>query len=321
MRIDSAAVAPGPPRTPRAVAVTIGAMIAANLAAGLLPAQAAPAYGTSAISLHDDDGGAALFGSHYVHPGRWDSACVALSATGTADPLSQVRLSAEVSRDDLAPYLHLMVERGTVGRFGDCSSFTGDLIWDGTLAEFPRTVGAGVATGWRPAVLERVIYRFSVTVVDDARAQHRDAAATFLWTLDGVAPEPAPPEDGEPEPSTDLGSGSPGAVPGGTGSGSHGGPPPQEPAGPADSGSASDHEPVVEAPPMQVGPTLVERIAETVSSLVRHVYLPVLLLAALTAFLVLQAALDRRDPKLALAPLPFIRTFRPFPEPPRIQKA
>ncbi len=312
MRISPVAAACRPQWRRRAVACFLGATFLLELAFVLVPVQAAPVDGTSAISLHDDDGGAALFGSDGLYPGRIDSACVALSTTGPTNPSDQVRLSAEVSHDDLAPYLMLTVERGSVGRFGNCASFTGEALWSGTLAEFPVTASSGIVTGWRPGLVDRVIYRFTVTVADDARAQHRAAAATFVWTLDQaaeptaeaappVAPPPASPRTAAPPSATDapLSTPAPGVPPAG------------------DPHSGADD--VVEAPPLPVGPSsieeVLEHVVETVLSVARNGHFPAALVVVLVAFLALQGAVDRRDPKLALARLSQdLREFRQFPE-------
>jgi hypothetical protein len=76
---------------------------------------------------------------------------------------------------------------------------------------------------------------------------------------------------------------------------------------------------VVEAPPLPVGPSsieeVIEHVAETAMSVARNGHFPVVLLAVLVGFLTLQGAVDRRDPKLALARLhQELREFRQFPE-------
>jgi hypothetical protein len=81
---------------------------------------------------------------------------------------------------------------------------------------------------------------------------------------------------------------------------------------------------VVDAPPLPVGPSsieeVIEHVAETALSVVRDGHFPVILLVVLIAFLTLQGAVDRRDPKLALAPLhQDLREFRQFPEPSRTE--
>lgn len=321
--------------TPRAFAGLLVGLFLLEVAAGVLPARAEPA-GASEVSLHDDDGGAALFDSRGLHPGRVDSACVALSVSGSTDPADEVRLSTEVTNDDLAPFLLLTVERGSVARSGVCATFTGEPLWSGTLAEFPRSAASGIVTGWRPGLVDRETYRFSVTVLDDSRAQRRGAAATFVWTLDeagaGATPEPAPTPTPEPTPTptpapepaapvlsppTDPGTAAPSttsAAPGSTSAA----PAPAVDEPPVDGGD------VVEAPPIPAGPSsieeVVEHVAETALSVVRDGHFPAILVVVLLGFLLVQGAVDRRDPKLALAPLQQdLRVFRQFPEAPRTE--
>jgi hypothetical protein len=324
MRVPSVTALPPAPRT-RTLACLVGGAFLITLAAGLVPANAAP-VGATEVRLHDDDGGAALFASDDLHPGRLDRACVALSVAGSADPSDQVRLSAEVSNADLAPYLMVTVERGSVGRFGSCASFTGEALWSGTLADFPATASAGILTGWRPGVVDRVTYRFTVTVADDSRAQHRGAAAAFVWTLDEAddKPEPAPRTGSQPQPTPRPSSPPTDPVTAATPSGTEA--PPSSPApGPPPAGEPpSGADDVVEAPPLPVGPSsfeeVIEHVVETARSVVRDGHFPVVLAVVLVAFLTLQSAVDRRDPKLALARLQQdLREFRPFPEPSRTE--
>jgi hypothetical protein len=174
----------------------------AHVTAGWTDVPVEPAAAsTSAVSLVDDRGGAALFTSTGLRPGATQSACVALSVTGTARSTGEVTLSADVTEDALAPHLFLTVERGTLGDPARCASFTGVPAWSGTLAQLPRTAAAGIPTGWRPADSASTTYRVSVTVLDDHRAQGLRAAATFVWALDvEPAPEPTPAPTPEPTP-------------------------------------------------------------------------------------------------------------------------
>ena len=182
-----------------------GAALLAHLAAGWVPVPVEPAAAsTSAVSLVDDRGGAAMFTSTGLRPGHTETACVALAVTGSARSSSEVTLSAQVTEDDLAPYLHLTVERGALGDPARCASFTGVPAWSGTLAQLPRTAAAGIPTGWRPGTSSSTTYRVSVTVLDDHRAQDLRAGATFVWALDlEPAPEPEPTPDPAPEPTPD----------------------------------------------------------------------------------------------------------------------
>ena len=194
------------PRSSRAAAWLVGAALVAHLTAGWVELPVEPAAAsTSAVSLVDDRGGAALFTSTGLRPGGTETACVALAVTGSALSTSEVTLSAEVTEDALAPYLYLTVERGTLGDPARCASFTGVPAWSGTLAQLPRTAASGIPTGWRPGGPASTTYRVSVTVLDDHRAQGLRAAASFVWALDfeptpDPTPTPVPPPDPVPTP-------------------------------------------------------------------------------------------------------------------------
>src|SRR3712207_1254603 len=197
-------VVPASPRLPRSsrgAAWLVGAALFAHLGAGWVPHPVEPAAAsTSAVSLVDDRGGAALFASTGLRPGHTETACVALAMTGSAQSSSEVTLSADVAEDDLAPYLSLAVERGTLGDPSRCASFSGVPAWSGTLDQLPRTAAAGIPTGWRPGSATSTVYRVTVTVLDDPRAQGLRAAATFVWALD-VEPVPEPTPEPVPVPA------------------------------------------------------------------------------------------------------------------------
>jgi hypothetical protein len=185
----------------------VGAALLAHLTAGWIELPVEPAAAsTSAVSLVDDRGGTALFTSTGLRPGASETACVSLAVTGSARSTGEVTLSAEVTEEALAPYLHLTVERGTLGNPARCASFTGAPAWSGTLAQLPRTAAAGIPTGWRPGDATTTTYRVSVTVLDDPRAQGLRAAARFVWALDfeptpEPTPDPTPPPTPVPTPS------------------------------------------------------------------------------------------------------------------------
>jgi len=286
-------------------------------AAGLaLPLPAGAGTGSSTVALTDDDQGLALFDTERMHPGRVDSSCVTISATGRADPTSEVRLTADVTERDLAPYLVVTVERGRVDEPGNCSTFVGQTIWSGTLAQMPAVPAPGIATGWRPAIRPHMAFRFTVTVLDDPRAQRRAAEAAFVWRVETAAPGA-----GASVPATGASPARPGAAPipgpGGrpvvTGGDRAAPSPPTASAAPR-SGDAGGH--LVQAPPLAAGPSVLEQLGRTVRALVQDGRFPLLLLVLTAVFVLLQGALDRRDPKLALARLrQDLSVFHDFPRP------
>jgi hypothetical protein len=188
---------------PVLLAIVAGGASLAGLAIGsvALPSPlTTSAAASSAISLVDDDGGVALFPGAELSPGRVDTACVGLTAGGSADPTTEVQLSADVRSGDLAPYLQVSIERGSVPAGGNCGSFAGEQIWHGTLDQLPGPGVAGIPTGWRPALVQRSVYRFTVSVVDDPHAQGRRAAASFRWSVTEAGPAPIPEPTPEPSP-------------------------------------------------------------------------------------------------------------------------
>ena len=330
----------------------VGAALVAPLTAGWLAVPVEPAAArTSAVSLVDDRGGAALFTSTGLRPGQTETACVALAVTGSARASSEVTLSAEVTEDALAPYLFLTLERGSLADPTRCASFSGVSVWSGTLARLPRTAAAGVPTGWQPGSSTSTTYRVSVTVLDDPRAQGLRAGATFVWALD-VDPTPTPTptptrepvSEPTPVPPASAPVPAPGPVPTPTPTPSavplptpSAVPPPSEPVPPAETPSPTPTPPVtdlggnppqdgdgdvVQAPPLQGSPTTVAEVVgavgETALAVVEDGQFPLALVAVVAGFLAVQGRLDRRDPKLALARVhQELNDFRDFPELPR----
>ncbi len=97
-----APVTPSPRSRPWSLLpVTVAAAVLGLLAVGTLPlgltATAATA-GTTAVSLIDDDGGAALFAPVALTPGRVQTACVGLTASGSVDPGTEVAPGPRTAR-------------------------------------------------------------------------------------------------------------------------------------------------------------------------------------------------------------------------------
>jgi hypothetical protein len=324
------------------VPLAVGGVLLALLTVGaarLVTTAAASTAGATAVSLVDDDGGAALFSAAGLSPGQVQAACVGLTAGGSADPTTEVGLTADVAPGGLAPFLQVWVEEGGVPAGGSCGSFSGALVWSGTLAGFPATGTAGIATGWRPALTGHSVYRFTVRVLDDPRAQDLRTSATFRWSFTEAAPPPVAPI---PEPTAAPPPATPTSAPRSTppsladaptisaeapaaSAAPSTGPPPAPPV-PVATGRARA---VVQAPPMQSGPVAavqaalvaageaVKQVGRTAVAVAHNGQYPVALIAVVAAFLFLQGRLDRRDPKLALARVrEELFEFREFPEPP-----
>ncbi|MBM7807357.1 outer membrane biosynthesis protein TonB [Geodermatophilus bullaregiensis] len=330
----------------RAAAWLVGAALFAALAAQGLPVGTTPAAaGTTAVSLVDDRGGAALFRSTGLTPGRTESACVALAVTGSAESLGEVELSATGTGGDLAPYLQVGIEAGTLADPARCATFSGVPVWRGTLAQLPTDAIAGIPTGWRPEVASRAVFRLTVSVPDDPTAQGRRAAATFVWALDVEPHPPAPEPTPEPTPSavpartpvpqpeptptpTPTPEPTPEVVPAPTPE------PIPTPEAPSPTPPPSDDPPrtgdVVQAEPLEAPPaTVAEAVAEAVAEVAAAVgetavavaqdgQFPLALVGGVVGFLFVQGRLDRRDPKLALARVSSdVHEFQDFPRTPR----
>ncbi|WP_448642482.1 hypothetical protein [Geodermatophilus sp. URMC 63] len=333
----------------RAAAWLVGAALFASLAGEWLPVGTTPAAAsTSAVSLVDDRGGAALFTSTGLTPGRTESTCVALAVSGSAASLGEVELSATGTGGDLAPYLQVGVETGTLADPASCATFSGVPVWSGTLDRMPADATAGIPTGWRPASASEAVFRLTVTVLDDPGAQGRRAAATFVWALDvepvPPAPEPTPPalpgRTPEPEP-TPTPTPTPTATPTPTPMPTPEVlpapvpepiptpevPSPTPPPTPDDPPPVSD---VVQAEPLQAPPaTVAEAVAQAVAEVAAAVgetavavaqdgQFPLGLVGVVVGFLFVQGRLDQRDPKLALARVSSdVHDFQDFPRTPR----
>ena len=197
--------------------------VAAALGAGVLASQAVAAVtgGSSStssdpITLADDDGAMAMFTATNVGGGEVMTRCLQLTydSTGPAD----LRMYAALSAADLAPYLHLVVEKGSGGIYGNCSSFAGSVLYDGTLAAFAGAhtdFASGLAVPAAPSPTP-ISFRFTVQVGNQAAAQGRTAAADFWWeaqTVDAPPPPAVDPTVPTAPPATPSASASPSVSP------------------------------------------------------------------------------------------------------------
>ena len=89
-----------------------GAVLLAT--ATVLLAGVRPATASGSVALFDDDGGAALFTGGLLAPGRTQTACVSVDASG-ADPADTVVLLADSLAGALVPYLTVTVESAPAG--------------------------------------------------------------------------------------------------------------------------------------------------------------------------------------------------------------
>lgn len=236
------------------------------------------------IPLTDDDAGKALFPDTTLVPGRPVSRCLRVVHRGTAgtDRLD-VRLAARDLRGALASRLGIVVEVGTGGGFASCSGFQGHTVYTGPLSGLATS--SGIATGWTPEPVDARTYRITVSL---GRAAPGRATTTLQWYAAAAGP------DAPPRPPSASPSGPPVVVPPSTG------PRP----------SAASEQPVAPAPAACQGSGLAADIARALQALSalatrssRDSRYPIAVLLAILLFLIFQRWIDRRDPKLKLAPL------------------
>jgi hypothetical protein len=207
-------------------------------------------------------------------PGVGVSRCLRIGYDGNA-AADEVSMAAESVSGALAGSLDVTVDRGRTGGYGSCAGFTGTRVFTGTLQDLE----GGAATGWRPGDGEAQTFRITVAL-DLAARPSRDATAQadFVWRLRAeVTPSPSP-------------SVSPSAPAAGPAPASTGSPTGQHTA-------AGEHGFLAR---MQDLLRPIVRLAEESS---KHVVIPIVLVAVMIFFLFLQNVADRRDPKLALAPV------------------
>jgi hypothetical protein len=163
---------------------------------------ARPAAASSSISLANDSTGSALFSVGAMGPGETVSRCINVTASGT-NGTADVRLYADVS-GALADSLHLVVETGQGGSGGDCTGFSGQPVYTGTLGDFGsgHTNYANGLAAWSPDASQRTAYRFTVSLLDTA-TQGGTANANFVWEdqTDDASPSPSATPTDSPTPT------------------------------------------------------------------------------------------------------------------------
>jgi hypothetical protein len=246
--------------------------------------------------LADDDGGSALFDVARMAPGVQTSNCIAVTYRGS-DLRALVKLSAATRGDGLAPDLDVVIEAGRGGHFNDCSGFTGSAIYQGTLAAFAsqhRGWSSGLPTFSPSASQDGETFRFTFALRDDPRVSGLTATVSFSW--EAGLPDPTP--------VTIVPAAPPATAPALRPVGRL---PVRVIPGAAGRRSKSGWQQAVD-----VARAVTERSA-----------FPLILLIIVAVFLVIQDQIDRRDPKLALAPVyaePDVG-FRPLRKPERPSNA
>jgi hypothetical protein len=304
-------------------AVTAAAVtIAVVLIGGALEPTAVrlePVAELASATLTDDADGTALFAVTDLLPGRSVSRCLTVGYTGTEASAGSIRLVADDVTGPLAAHLDVEVRLGTGGGFGDCAGFTGTAFFEGTLADLAAEGADGVATGWTPVEAQARTYRITVTMDGGNELKRAASTATFRWLVvpptvvttsppvsDPAVPDPtgtgpAPDPTATDGPVTEAPESTDPSVPTAPPSTGAATPPAStSPTTPTTPGSPAP--PPADDPPSTLA-KIVEGVVAVTGRVAGHAGIPIGLLLVVLAFFAVQHAIDRRDPKLAMAPL------------------
>jgi len=296
---DEAVAAPAPTSAERATRLTASAVAgaAATLAVLAGAAGASPALlpDPGRPSIAQSAGVAPLFRVQGMSPGDRYTACVDVAVRNPGHA-ARVFLAGQDVRGSLAGALRLSVQAGPADG-ASCADFAAAPIYDGSVAE----LGAGsspAATGWTPAGDATWRFKFTVTAGPDA-PYDSSASVGFAWHLSSIATAlPLPP-------TTPAGRS---AHPPVTSAAPV--PPAPSPLGPSSPSSHQGGSPSRRVPRVQLGDAspsgfahALHELFTVVGAVLRHPVYPSVLFGVALLFVLLQDTVDRRDPKLALAPV------------------
>ena len=129
------------------------------------------------LELSDDDKGRSLLDIDALAPGRPIESCINVTYTGTVLP-ADIAFVVEAS-GELAPYLEIVVERGTGAAFGDCAGFVPDMtIATGALDQLAGVSHPAASTNDTPFASG---FRITTSLRDDGRAQGTSVDVEFVW--------------------------------------------------------------------------------------------------------------------------------------------
>lgn len=277
-----------------ATAVGVALTLAAN-------AHAEPSQTRPTLTL--DDGGLPLVSLTNAVPSEADSACALVTYSGN-EP-ARVRLYGATSGTGLDRYLDVTITRGRFtgsvsrsceGFEPDGNDFIGEgagVIYRGTLAGFPDDAGSAMADPTPDAPRkwsggESHAYRVAVVLAGGDEAQGLEATQSFVWGADGRTAVSTgtwwanAPTYVVPETATQLGEDEP-------------------PPAPFDPESTLREDLANKADAAARG--LVDTLKRATAVVAKRAVFPAALLVVLAGFLLIQDRIDRRDPKLALAPV------------------
>jgi hypothetical protein len=260
-----------------------------------------------AVQLTDDDAGVALFDLPAMAPRRPVSRCVTVSYAGAGEV--PVSLHAAVNGNGLERYLDMTVETGSGGGFGDCTGFSGEPMFQGTMATFAERYhdhASGLTAFGASAASASRTFRFTFELQDDPAAQAHGVTAAFTWEAQWEPPPGGGGGDGE-DPATStpvevdkVPSEAPATASRPRRDFTPASPRPKAAQGPAKDAAAGEP-PAPE--PAGVLTELLRSVGKLAPPVLQRSAFPALLVALLVAFMGVQDRIDRNDPKLAMAPV------------------
>jgi hypothetical protein len=139
---------------------------------------------TGFVTLYDDRQ-SAMFDVSDLEPGDRHSQDMTVTYTGTTAPAAVVLYAStdNVTGNGLEKYLHLTVEIGGVSDEGGVGTFTTPALFSGTLDAFGAFHTSYVdGIEWIVGESgESRTFRFTITLLDDDRAQGLDTTVAFTW--------------------------------------------------------------------------------------------------------------------------------------------
>lgn len=150
-------------------------------------------WSSGGAEITSDGTGSAVFNSGSdgaLVNGQTLTKCIVVTYKGATVPASVKLYSSTVGGTGLADYLNLTVETGSsTSTNGNCAGWSaGGTVFTGTLTDFAAKNAFANGVGvWGPSVVnEKLTYRFTVTVQNQAAAQNKTASATFIWEAQTV---------------------------------------------------------------------------------------------------------------------------------------
>ena len=175
--------------------VAVGGVLAAALSAVVFSAFSSTTtvrdnrFEAGSIKLSDSSQGSALFNASGLEPGDVQTRCLKVSYSSTGSLTSKVRLYGATTGAGLDKYLHLTIARGSFSGAqpsgNDCTGFVPDsaaILYDGPMSAFPTAYDSGKADpddAWADG--ESAVYKVTVALDDDDRAQGLDATQELTW--------------------------------------------------------------------------------------------------------------------------------------------